>query len=958
MDFYKRYELIEPLAGPGTKSFRAKQASTQRDVTVHLLIGGRTPENEQLLARLRAMPAQSFSKLIEVGDNDGTPYVVTVAPPYQHLAEWLTDQETAAAQSAQRFTHAGAFRAPVAPPDITGASPSPRRDPATQPAPPRKPSSGMWVPPQQDLPEMPTRPSLASMAPPTPVAPAPPVSPAAPSVMPGAQEPGEFTKMFQRGPSPAADPPPQARAPEMPAKPPSYSGPPPSSAPEPGEFTKVFQSGARPVSDSSRPAPSAPSAPSAGEPGEFTRMFQSAGRADAPIVQEPPRAPAKPPSQSAPPPQVARPVQPIPPSQPVTAPQEEPGEFTRLFQKGQGLPAQKPVSTQGADTISFQVPMVPLPPEKGAPTEPMARPDSVSEATEPGEFTRMFQKGPEPAPPSFPAATPPSVGTGKPPSQPTAGEPGEFTQLFGPTARPPQRPVQPLETMQNPVYGAPAKPPTPPSTVPKPITQSPAPPAPKPAAPGPPREEGPGEFTQMFGASARPPQRPAQPLETMQNPAFGTTAAAKPPVRPTAPAESAGEFTKAFGNPADLQTMEGQAYLATPKAPASSPAPVAGEFTKEFGRSPIESLQTSQNPAYGAPKPPSQALPPSPPRSTPPVASFQGEFSGMFQEPPRPVSSSPAKPGSPSQGPGEFTQMFNSPLPDKPEPQEEWAKKQSKPAPNPGFRPTVPPAGGDRSREQEDKSQGEFTRFFRPPGASGQPPQPMPSGPSFQSSPVGAMPQTQQPQPLATPRAPQPSPSAPGEFTRMFGRPTQDPQAAPMSGGSSSSGATGMFANPLPAAGPGQTAANNPFLPQPPVPQPAPVAAPAAPEPQGPSEWTMMIDRQKLQAAGGGAPAAAPQAGGGSPVQLQVSPQGAYLPGVYPPRLPNIPTPQANIGGVHVQGPYVPTPQLPTPSIPQVGIPGATATVTTKGSSTLIERIIFFLLGMLVGAGLVLLLKK
>ena len=96
MDFYEKYELIEPLPGEGTKSFRAKQISTAREVTVHLLVGGRTPDNDALLTRLRAIPAQSFSKLIEVGDNSGTPYVVTGAPPYQHLAEWLTDLDESA----------------------------------------------------------------------------------------------------------------------------------------------------------------------------------------------------------------------------------------------------------------------------------------------------------------------------------------------------------------------------------------------------------------------------------------------------------------------------------------------------------------------------------------------------------------------------------------------------------------------------------------------------------------------------------------------------------------------------------------------------------------------------------------------------------------------------------------------------------------------------------------------
>ncbi len=72
MDFYQKYELIDPLPGEGTRSFRARQIATGREVAVHLLVGGKTPENEAMLTRLRALPEGSLRKLIEVGDNEGT----------------------------------------------------------------------------------------------------------------------------------------------------------------------------------------------------------------------------------------------------------------------------------------------------------------------------------------------------------------------------------------------------------------------------------------------------------------------------------------------------------------------------------------------------------------------------------------------------------------------------------------------------------------------------------------------------------------------------------------------------------------------------------------------------------------------------------------------------------------------------------------------------------------------
>jgi hypothetical protein len=54
-------------------------------VTVHLLVGGKTPENEGFLVRLRAMQPQSMAKLIEVGEYQGAMFVVTVAPPQSAL---------------------------------------------------------------------------------------------------------------------------------------------------------------------------------------------------------------------------------------------------------------------------------------------------------------------------------------------------------------------------------------------------------------------------------------------------------------------------------------------------------------------------------------------------------------------------------------------------------------------------------------------------------------------------------------------------------------------------------------------------------------------------------------------------------------------------------------------------------------------------------------------------------
>jgi len=271
MDFYSKYELIDPLAGEGTRSFRAKQLATGRDVTVHLLVGGATPENEALLARMRALPAPSLKKLIEVGDNEGTTYIVTEAPPFLHMGEWLSDQENAGRNDDLKYTRAGVWKVPAGP----GEAPKPAAGaPSAEP--------GEFTKMFQAAPAPPSEPDMPAPAQ------APPPPPAS--------GPGEFTRMFQaakEAPPPAPDPAPQAPVPPTPSSPPPSSGP--------GEFTKMFQAAQAPKAEPDMPAPpqSAPPPPASG-PGEFTRMFQAAKEAPPPPPDPAPQAPA--PAPSSPPP--------------------------------------------------------------------------------------------------------------------------------------------------------------------------------------------------------------------------------------------------------------------------------------------------------------------------------------------------------------------------------------------------------------------------------------------------------------------------------------------------------------------------------------------------------------------------------------------------------------------------------------------------------------------------------
>src|SRR5665811_2575732 len=112
MDLSQKYHLIELLPGEGVQSYRARQTNTGREVTVHLLVGGKTPENEATLVRLRAMQPQSMAKLIEVGEQQGNTFVVTVAPPFQRLDAWLAEQDRVAAV-AKEFGKATVWKRPA-----------------------------------------------------------------------------------------------------------------------------------------------------------------------------------------------------------------------------------------------------------------------------------------------------------------------------------------------------------------------------------------------------------------------------------------------------------------------------------------------------------------------------------------------------------------------------------------------------------------------------------------------------------------------------------------------------------------------------------------------------------------------------------------------------------------------------------------------------------------------------
>lgn len=385
MVFHEKYELLALRSGGQEITLPAKEISSGRDVLVHLLSGGDTPDVRELLAAIDKLPPEHRRTVLDQGDHDGIPYVVTeVLPQNLNLREWMA---------------------------MAKASPAPPASPA---------KSGVWKVP------------AAGEAPPA-----------------GTPELGEFTRLFQSMKPEEARRPPQSpeETPTLTMAIPTRKEPPPAPkaeptaapAPEPGEFTRLFlkQTPAAPAVPkpepvAAKPAPAEPPAPPAAEPGEFTRLFMkqtpAAPAASMPRPAQPPEPPPPPPPPAGPG-EFTRMMQSPLAAQPAAIPQAPPpvpkpvGEFTRMMQQG-----------DRAET--------PLPPAYSAPPAP------EQSLQPPGEFTRMFASEPAPsealATPPPPEAPLPQGGaaTGafsRQPARapmPVASGPSEFTRMFGAPSRP------------------------------------------------------------------------------------------------------------------------------------------------------------------------------------------------------------------------------------------------------------------------------------------------------------------------------------------------------------------------------------------------------------------------------------------------------------------------------------------------------------------------------------------
>jgi hypothetical protein len=462
VSLYERYELLDLNRDIGVKTFEAREIATGRPVKVHLFVQPSAPLQAALLKAIDKLPDDARQRILERGKHEGTPYVVTDRlADYPGLSEWVQAAGHTPKAAKPLLETAGAWKLPAAPLAETPPAPAPLPSAPTPLSPTVSPLNAHSQLNQKftELFATAERPIVAdSLLQASPVkpqniaAPLRPPEPQPPAAVPPPQakpEPGDFTRMFQ---SPAASPvvipaaPPSAIAPvpQPPAAPQTQPPPtqppplapqaqtspvshaplaapappiktPPPAAKEAGEFTRMFQSpaghGATPV-----PAAPAPSATKSG-PGEFTRFFETPSPAgpmpQSPAVQQP-LTPASGRPNFNPVSEFTRTFgkgndAPAPP--PAVAPQQEPGEFTRMFHSpvGAGSPTAHPPSS-----AHQAVPQTPSSPMGGAPrgfSIPTPAPPA-QQPTGPGEYTRQFSApaqltfGQTSATPPAPLATP------------------------------------------------------------------------------------------------------------------------------------------------------------------------------------------------------------------------------------------------------------------------------------------------------------------------------------------------------------------------------------------------------------------------------------------------------------------------------------------------------------------------------------------------------------------------
>lgn len=438
MSFNEKYELLVPLRDDGIKTFVARDVNSGRALEVHLFLSGRTAESTALVERLNTLPAEARALVLEIGEHNDIPYVVTdMLPKRQSLRDWvrlfpvpasqipteefpafrITPADTASA-ALQKGETLPPFRMPprnridkgeTLPPFRVSARPAIEKG---ETLPPFRPPGADFLAKGETLPpfRMPSLPFREETNVPTaagvpsnrdedflklfqvPSREKPGTSmssvPAAPQTLPA---PGEFTSLFSV-PAPTAPGAPQSPLLfHPPASPPGNSTPelspprsPQTNSSGPGEFTRLVSA---PVSVTPSPMPQdpvraeQPPVPDVAKPGEFTRMFSTPAGGAAPPAREfrfQTSAPqgGNPPAGGLPPANLFTHT-----PAPSVRPDSQPSEVTRMAGGPHSAPPPANVPSSSSPT-----PVLATPPatSAGAPVEPQA----------PSAHTRLFASTP------------------------------------------------------------------------------------------------------------------------------------------------------------------------------------------------------------------------------------------------------------------------------------------------------------------------------------------------------------------------------------------------------------------------------------------------------------------------------------------------------------------------------------------------------------------------------------
>jgi hypothetical protein len=100
VNFNQRFELLDLVRDDGIMSFRAIETATGRPVLVHLFVNALAPSNVALLAKADRLPAGQLGRIVDRGQHNGAPYLVTDRlPEHPGLREWLEAAGSGAAES-------------------------------------------------------------------------------------------------------------------------------------------------------------------------------------------------------------------------------------------------------------------------------------------------------------------------------------------------------------------------------------------------------------------------------------------------------------------------------------------------------------------------------------------------------------------------------------------------------------------------------------------------------------------------------------------------------------------------------------------------------------------------------------------------------------------------------------------------------------------------------------------